>query len=235
MDVRDLSRYQVAQMSTRQVLVPLLCLISWPASAVEPSCFHPDLDRFLEQSRAAIHFDGRYFPSASAKFLPFDADGRHLQWLGVSWEGPPDGALFVLDCEGRTVAAVRLGYVQALRKSSVVPGVGQAFEVIYTSAVGAGEHEETVDLVSFEKDAIAVVWSHEASESVSAPSLKVEYSDRFSWQFDENGGAINVAGERKVGGYADGEHGWAANSSHELPNESFCLSPADKIYKACVR
>jgi hypothetical protein len=216
-----------------RLIVPLLCLIASPASAVEASCVHPDADKLLEQSRAAIHFDGNYFPDPNAKFLPFDADGQRLQWMGTSWDGPPDGALFVLDCAGSRLAALRLGYVQELRAGPTISGIGQMFEVIYTLGSGTGEREESVSLVAFDKSSISVLWSHEASESASAPSLGIEYSDRFSWRFDDKGTRVEITGERKVGKFNDAEHGWAPNTIHTLPSEAFCWNTAENVYAVC--
>jgi hypothetical protein len=129
-------------MIARQLLVTLFCLIAPLASAAEMSCLRPDIASFLEQSHDAIQFGGSYFPSPKAKFLPFDADGRRLQWMGASWEGPPDGALFVLDCAGAPITVLHLGHVQQRGAGPTLSGIGQTFEVIYISGTGTGVQEE---------------------------------------------------------------------------------------------
>ena len=219
-------------MAVRALLVAVLSWLATPVFAAE--CVRPDLEQLLDKARTEIQADASYFPSAEGKFLPFDsADGRHLQWLGAGWYGPPQGALFVLDCDGNRLAATSLGFVHEIRVGPFVPTIGQTFEVIYTSGYGSGYEQKTVALLAFANDLITTFWNHEVSEEVSAPPLEEEYADTFAWRFAEGRARIEVTGERELGEFKDAEHGWEPNTKHALPAETFCWNAAEKKFQGC--
>jgi hypothetical protein len=217
-------------------LCAMLCIAlsgSGLATAVpEPSCVRPDADTFLEQTRAAIHFEGSYFPVPRAVFLPLSAGGQNLQWMGTSWEGPIDGALFVVTCAGKQVAALRLGAVSRLRNGPVLP-MGATAEIVYVPGQITGEQIAEVGLVRLNGTSIEVLWKHQTSDSVSFPSLGAEYDDTYMWEFSPGGTAIHVSGKRKVGSIADASHGWALGTTHDLPEEMFCWRPTERAYRLC--
>src|SRR5438552_18263876 len=66
-----------------------------PASTTE--CVRPDVDQFLEKSYASLGYADSYFPGADALFLPIDVNGQKMQWMGISWGGPREGILVLLD------------------------------------------------------------------------------------------------------------------------------------------
>ncbi len=202
------------------------------AAAAVPSCVRPDAGTFLEQTRAAIHFEGSYFPVPKAVFLPLSTGGQNQQWMGTSWEGPIDGALFVVDCTGKEVAALRLGAVSRLRNGPVLP-IGGTAEIVYTPGQATGQQTVEVGLVRLNATSIEVLWTHEASQSVSFPSFGAEYDDTYMWEFSPGGTAIHVSGKRKVGSVADASHGWASGTTHDLPEEMFCWSPTERAYRLC--
>ena len=49
-------------------------------------CKQPELEPFLEASRAVLKFNGSYFPSPVSYKLEFKVGGQGLQWFGVRWE-----------------------------------------------------------------------------------------------------------------------------------------------------
>jgi hypothetical protein len=198
----------------------------------EPGCVRPDAATFLEQARAAIHFDGAYFPAPQAVFLPVTGRGQNLQWMGTSWESPIDGALFVVDCTGKQVAALLLGAVSRLRNGPVLPFGGTA-EIVYAPGPITGEQILEVALVRLNGGSIEVLWKHQASDSVSFPSLGAEYDDTYEWKFAPGGTAIHVSGKRKIGSVADTSHGWAPGTTHDLPDEMFCWRPSERAYRRC--
>ena len=201
-------------------------------AAAEPSCVRPDAGSFLEQNRAVAHLEGSYFPVPRAVFLPLSTGGQNLQWMGTSWEGPVDGALFVIDCAGREVAALRLGAVSRLRNGPVL-SIGATAEIVYVPGQITGEQIAEVGLVRLNGTSIEVLWKHQASDSVSFPSLGAEYDDTYGWEFSPGGTAIHVSGKRKVGSMADTSHGWAPGTTHDLPEEMFCWSPTERAYRLC--
>jgi hypothetical protein len=214
-----------------RLLIIYACLLASSAAVADPSCSHPELNAFLEKSPEAT--GPTYFPAPTAKFLPFMLGDRQLQWMGASWEGPRDGALFVLDCTGTRIAGMRMGHLEKLRPGPIISGLGQALEVVYISGQGTGVREESVNIVSFSGDSIIILWRHEASDLVAQPDLGADYTDTWSWHYSDDGAVIRVSGRRSVGESPDTEHGWAQQTSHMLSNETFCWKPQEKAYSTC--
>ncbi len=204
----------------------------------QTSCVRPaDINIFLKEQSRTIELGNRYlspdyFPAASAVFMAQSSSSRILQWLGAAWEGPDDGALFVLDCGGMVLAATRLEPVTRLTLGPTLP-VGRTVLVESNRRVGTGVLTGHVFLVALRGSSIRVLWSFQVFESASAPSLQVEYTDSFRWNFSSNHLAIHVAGERTVGSYDDEEHGWKGQTTHDLPEETFCWSKGSEAYENC--
>ncbi len=211
--------------------VLLLGLVAMPALAAETKCARPEIELFLENARTAINFTGSYFPSPEVKYLSFEVEGRTLQWLGASWWGPREGALFVLDCQGKRVAALPLGFVMKLRNGPVVPGFGRTFEVDYISGVGTGVKVQTIYLVAFKDGAISIVWSHQGSDSEG--NYGYAYEETVSPRFSRDGMRIDVLKKREVGPFKDPDYGWPPNTTHVFPVERFCWIASSKSFAAC--
>ncbi len=218
----------------RQLIVAI-GLFTATSALAQPNCVQPDLNNFLEQSRAAISFDGTYYPSPSASFLTFKLDGHGFQWMAASWFGPDDGALLVLDCKGHRVAALRLGSFDELKPGPVIPGFGKTIEVVYIVMEGTGWLTTDVNLIAFSGKSIVVLWDHEASEMFSDPTAEraVDYTDQYSWRYSESGTNIHVTGKRRVGEVKDPDHGWAPHTTHDLPSETYCWQGAQFHYASC--
>jgi hypothetical protein len=194
----------------------------------QPACVRPDLNNFLEQSRAAIGFNGSYYPAPSAKFLPLQGGGNGLQWMGASWEAPPDGALFVIDCAGHRVAALRLGQIETLRAGPDISGFGKTVEVIYTAGTGTGVDWRKVSLVAFSTGAIAVLWTHDAYEFVDLPTLQ-SYTNRYVWRYADDGTVIHVTGKHVINADSDEDQ----DTAHPFPREAFCWQEKRLSYASC--
>jgi hypothetical protein len=216
-----------------RIVTILAGLVVSTAAVAEPSCNRPETDTFLENSREAIHFGGAIYPAPTARFLPFMLNGRQFQWMEASWEGPRDGALFVLDCAGSRIVGMPLGYIEQLRPGPVISGFGQTFEVIYISGQGTGALNESVDLVSFSGASIAVLWNHEASEMAAVPQLGADYTDTWSRHYSPDGTVIRVSGHRAIGDSRDAEHDWAPHTDHLLSKERFCWKSSEQTYLPC--
>jgi len=216
-------------------IIPLIAALSFAsetqyALASEPACTRPEVNKFLEDSRGAIQFEGTYFPSPEARFLPAKIDGRDVQWMGASWYGPLSGAIFLLDCDGNRIAASNLGAVKKLRFGPILR-VGQTLEITHIPGTAAGESYSNVSLVVFDGKAIKTLWDHLASDSVAM--LGTEYDDRFRWQYSPDGQTIKVTGRRKVGSSGDSENGWTAGTTHALPQETYCWSGVENKFSTC--
>lgn len=163
------------------------------------------------------------------------ADGQTiLQWLGVKWEGPIDGALFLLDCKGRTLALVHLGAVEEIRQGPILPVVGSTVEVRYRPGSGTGYRLEQVEILAFRGNAILPLWKHTASESAFILPTEDGTEDRYSWSFSEGGNVIRVSGRRSTFPKPhEGSYEWGPPSTYDLPTAKFCWVASEFVYKQC--
>ncbi len=81
-------------------------------------------------------------------------DGKAIQWLGVRWEGPEDGALFVLDCEAKVIAVSRIGAVQAIDPFSNNRHLRNAIKVEYIAGTGTGYFRTEIAIFSYRNNSI---------------------------------------------------------------------------------
>jgi hypothetical protein len=215
-------------------LVCILCAGGSSAVQAKANCVRPDLERFLEASRAIIAFSGSHFPFPEADFLTIEEEGGVLQWVGVRWSGPEDGALFVLDCSGGRLGALRLGAVLALHPGPVLPEVGKTIAVRYTASIGTGSRLENVELVGFVDAGILRLWKHTAYEHAFVLPSEDGVEEKYEWTFGSRGTALRVVGKRVI--YPkpkDPGSEWGPGTSHDLGTTTYCWSASGREYRRC--
>jgi hypothetical protein len=110
--------------------------------------------------------------------------GAGLRWVSVSWEGPKDGNLYVLDCRGAKVAKLEsLGFVEHV---DAVPSIGgiPTVAVTYVPATGTGIQLSTVALVQYRAGRPWKLWDHATFAATYVPSsLGPSYEERTTWRF----------------------------------------------------
>jgi hypothetical protein len=210
------------------ISVLLVSLISSPLLAADRECVQPDVRKFLEQSRHAIKFKGFFGEPYESIFMPAEMGGARIQWMGASWYAPRGGALFVLDCDGRRLAALPLGAVMQLRKGPVVPRVGPTVEATYISGIGSGYLATSVAIVSFKKGAVSVMWRHEATASVREWAA-VNYEATYQWTASPDGRVLRVVGSR-VEWSSGGDPPEALRTPVE---ETWCWHGQKRQYQTC--
>jgi len=218
----------------RQLIVAI-GLFTDKSALAQPNCVHPDVDKFLDQSQAITGIYGGFPPELPVIFLTFKLGSSYFQWMAASWEAPPEGTLFVLNCSGRSVAALRIGEFGQLKAGPVIPGFGKTIEVVYIVMEGTGWLTKDVTLIAFSGKSIVVLWDHEASYLFSDPTAErpVDYIDQYSWHYSGSGTIIHVSGKRRVGEVKDPDHGWPPHTTHDLPGETFCWQAAQRHYISC--
>jgi hypothetical protein len=215
-------------MQYRRIWMTLLGFVA--ASIISPAqavCVQPDAKTFLETSRTLVDKNNAYiyFPSPEAKFLLQTIDKQDVQWMGISWEGPQNGALFLLDCNGTALAHSNLGSIKELKTGPVVPA-GQTVEVVYNSEDGTGLYAISTAWVRYDNGTIVTLWKHENSSVVTFPSLGDDYKDTFAWTLSPDGERITVTGKRVVD-TVEHDHGWASGTTHDLPTKYYCWSSGE--------
>ncbi len=152
--------------------------------------------------------------------------------MGASWTGPLGGAIFLLDCSGKTIAATNLGAVKDLRLGPILP-VGQTVEIIYVSGTGTGAYQTSVGLAVLQGSKINILWKHLVFDREAFASGGYDYTDRLQWKLSPDGKKIVVTGLRKVGVAKEFEHGWKPGTTHALPDETYCWKAAEDRFDLC--
>jgi len=209
----------------------LLPLISSPLLAADRGCVRPEVNALLERSRELVH-EEMSFAGAEAVFVSSTDKGVSIQWMGTRWSDY-EGTVFVLDCRGKVLTTSVLGSVVRMRRGPVLPGLGLTVEVVYIPGHASSVRWESVALLVFQNNSIRVLWERLATERVAAGTM-AEYDDIYRWKFARGGSVIWVAGKRHVHSVPDDGHGWAPNSIHTFPGESWCWMPAVLEYRACT-
>ncbi len=89
----------------------------------------------------------------------FRSDSSTTTWLGIRWEGPPDGAVIAIDCSGQILAAARIGYTLRMIRWPSLAGSSEVTGVEVISGSGTGSEERFTVLLSREGSTFRRLWS----------------------------------------------------------------------------
>lgn len=152
--------------------------------------------------------------------------GPDLRWVAVNSEGPPDGALYVVDCRGGKAAKTdRLGYVERMAPGPSVGGL-PTVAVTHLAATGTGIKVRSVALIQYRGEQPRILWDHATFEGTyPPPNLGQSYEDRMSWRFLRGYRSIEVTTVRRVLG--------RSRTELKLPAERYCFRESIWRYVAC--
>lgn len=152
--------------------------------------------------------------------------GAGLRWVSVSWEGPKDGNLYVVDCLGAKVAELEsLGSVEHVDALPSIGGIPTA-KVTYIPATGTGIQLRSVALVQYRGGRPWKLWDHATLDAAyTPPNLGQSYEDRTSWRF--------LQGHRRI--EANTVRGLLGGSRKvlKLHAERYCLRASVWRYVSC--
>ncbi len=165
-------------MSNRLTIpVVLVCAISGASLAQAPAtglsskgyaktagapCTNPSARFLLGQDIAGLR---------DIQYLPLQHKIGPLRWAFLSWEGPPDGMVFVLSCDGQILAKRGLGFIDKLKAGPAVEGQSTV-EARYVSGSGTDMDEHAVSLLAFDGKSIRVLWDHPSYDSSTMSTLR---------------------------------------------------------------
>lgn len=221
------------------VLAVLTSSCGEPPAGVAPSvnagCAQPERDTVTAELQRVMQKHDQYFPEVFMSYLPARLDERQVQWMAASWDAPRNGVLFLLDCDGKTIANLTVGAMSALKAGPVVAGgTFPTVEFKLGPGTALGSALTQVAVATITDGVIRILWKHVASEAASAPSLAIEYLDEFAWEYSGDGASIAVNGSRKVGRFGDSDHGWDAGTTQAFPSEKFCWDASVLRYERCI-
>jgi hypothetical protein len=130
------------------------------AKKADATCVYPDPQKLL----------GPNFPVnyEKADYLLFDTPTGRIRWLFVSYEGPKDGVLFVLSCNGQVITSRGVGWIDKLDFGPTVNGQ-TTVEAVYVTASGTGLYVEGVSLFTLDGKSVRDLWDHESYDMGSFP------------------------------------------------------------------
>lgn len=219
----------------RLSLACMLALIpgAWPALAMETQpeekserCVYPDPYALMGGEFGGLERVDYFFSFA---------DRSRLRWLFISWEGPPDGEVFVLDCDGHIRAKREFGYVEQTN-SGPDPGGRNSVEVRYVPDSGTGIDDHSVAILSFDGKAINVLWDHAVDDRATQPAYTFGGKPQsngmrtdeqiYEWEYDTHGLVIKVTGRETRS--TD-----TRTIRRKLPSEKYCFKAAEMKYVRC--
>ena len=127
-----------------------------------------------------------------------DGAAPRLRWVAVSWDGPPDGNLYVVNCGGTKIAQLNsLGYVKRLQR---VPRIGRirAVAVTYVPAAGTNIETQSVAILQYRSGRIHILWSHPTLDAAYAPLTPTNEEFRTLWRFRNGYSRIEAITIHKV-------------------------------------
>jgi hypothetical protein len=167
--------------------------------------------------------------------LMFRNRGITTQWISLQWDGPPTGALVLLDCAGHILDALDAGAVETLEEGPTLSAVGQTVVTTAITNTGTGYKLERVDLFGSVRGKIHPLWDHIKHESAFVFANENGEDDVYTWRFEQGGTVIRVSGRRSTFPPSMKHDGNAPPPSlTNLPAEWYCWSVAPQArYTAC--
>jgi hypothetical protein len=169
-----------------------------------------------------------------AEFRLFSLPKGAARWLLMSWDGPKDGLITVIACDGHTLAKLGLGYFDQAVRGPMVNGK-ETLEVLYVPETGTGINHQSVALLQFDGNSISVLWNHPSQNIDTFPNGLLGANDDprlrttreiYRWEYEKNGTGIRVTGLRTT------ELG-RAKRTQKLPSEHWCFQPTTRKFEAC--
>jgi hypothetical protein len=205
----------------------LFVLVQRPAQAV---CAQPPVIHFLKEHSLRLNKDAILPYSESDVFTIYKemTQPGSLRFMGVRWLAPSGGALFVVDCQGRGLAALPLGGVTAFAPGIALPDGTTAIPVSYISGSGTGVLVEAVSFMVYSEFKLKILWSHRINENYSGEFEG--YSRKSVWTQSADHLRIDVTIE------ATPEEGSPKESKAEVSavtRESYCWNASDQRYEKC--
>jgi hypothetical protein len=224
---------QIARYVAAIIILNLAIFLAERAGA---GCKQPELESFLEDSRAVLNYHGAYFPAPQGHWLPFRIVGGTLAWLGVGWEGPKGGALFVLDCEGQRLAATPLGYVSELRVGPTLPIVGATVQVTYSPGAATNYKIERIAIFALQTNTLKILWSHTVYEGPVVLPNDDGMEEEYNWRISDDGKEIRVDGFQSIYRVSKKpDENWGPPKTRKLPAETYCWNAATITYVRCAQ
>jgi hypothetical protein len=198
-------------------------------------CIEPDAAGFLKQHSEMIgEPPGSDFTISTpvAIYYPYRDDNTPYRWLGISWSGPPGGALFIIRCDGSVVSGRRFGAVSHIAAGPTSPDGVRTFEVSYIASSGTGLRVLEHAVLSARKGKPHVLWRHTAAESVGIGWARHPFRRFYHWTYSPDRRTITVSGS-EVPGEGDLES-TAPGERRALREELYCWQTGRR-YARCKK
>jgi hypothetical protein len=169
-------------------------------------------------------------------YLNPEAKDGEARWIFISWDGPPDGVVYVLSCNGHVLAERRLGYLERLEFGPYVLNRA-TIEAWYIPGSGTGINDHSIAILMFDGKSIRILWDHPVDDSATEPA------DMFRGEPQSNG--MRTDEQTYHWEYGDREEKLIKVTGREtratenrtirriLPPEKYCFRAAEMKYARC--
>jgi hypothetical protein len=208
---------------TALFLIVLILSVAWRVNA---NCVHPDVESSLIKWQKLANIQGDYFPALKSIWAEKKINGIVTQWLGVSWEGPVGGALFVLDCQGNALAASNIGAVVKITEFSKNNVIPNSIKAEYISGTGTGVSSQEFGIFTYDNRQVKTVFSHVLKEEDFGMPSEGGEEQIYTIRESADGKIITVSGVITKFD-PDGKP-----TDRKTTNEAYCWTQK-KIYEQC--
>ena len=165
------------------VVFAAAAVVAFYAAGAHAACRRPDSDALMDHSvigfvKTLTTMLGR--PSA------------RLRWVTVSGTSQMAGGAFVVDCRGKKIAEMDLGFVEVQRQGPLISGKPSLI-VHYHTYSGTGINVQNVAILQYRRGHILKLWDHPIFNGSYAPGIE-EDEKTYHWRFVSGVSKIEVTG-----------------------------------------
>ncbi|MGH8283826.1 MAG: hypothetical protein ACRESE_08285 [Gammaproteobacteria bacterium] len=177
---------------------------------------HPGKPLHYSQQNSAI-----YHPISI-----FKTDSPRLHWIGLAWLSPVWGALFAVNCDGKSLSAVSKGAVGKISAGPVLPALGQTIMFEYVDKETTDCVHDSIAIVAFKDGKIISLWKHGYKQGMNVADAKVLpgsfITHNYAMTFSNDRQTLRVSGLVQDYPYRkDGSQSPEPTSTKTLPEETY--------------
>ena len=170
--------------------------------------------------------------------IKFTSSDSAIHWLSIGWEGPIDGLLFAVNCDGNAIDAKEIGSVEKISAGPTVPDLGETVLVNYTDGTGTGAIHKSYSLYALGASKLVQLWTHTSFEGDYEVGLQDDDGEETTFYIDKiNAETIELSGVRKINITPKGlkpDAGRNGDKTHiDRIKETYCWNQVKKVYLTC--
>jgi hypothetical protein len=185
--------------------------------------------QLVKLSAVRARLNRQTFPDSVGAHTTISRGGRRLVVASLSWGGPSDGALVVMDCDGQFLHLAEVGYVFRLEEQDASGDGNNQLVVDHQTGQGTGWIQRQVTVYDVVRDTLSVLWSgitiEDSYQSAEVGSYHVHASVSFPAR-----GRIVREGQRTTVKYNPATRSWEPSGKATPFRELFKFDPKTGVF-----